>query len=114
VSGSPHRHIFDCDSQESVFLHLFRHLEKNDNGILELIYSENNELFLKYFKDSLKNLVYSQRELFEGNPLPESLVVNHISVSFVETVRWWVKNGRKETPEQITSYFYILIKNKRM
>jgi AcrR family transcriptional regulator len=114
VPESSHRHIFDCDSQESVFLHLFRHLEKNDNGILDLIYSDNNELFLKYFKDSLKNLVYSQRELFEGSSLPESLIVNHISVSFVEAVRWWVKNGRKETPEEMTSYFYILIKNKRM
>ena len=69
-----------------------------------------NELFLKYFKDSLKNLVCSQRELFEGKELPESLIVNHISSSFVETVRWWVKNGRKETPEEITSYFYILTK----
>ncbi|MBQ8267307.1 MAG: TetR/AcrR family transcriptional regulator, partial [Clostridia bacterium] len=41
-----HRHIFDCDAPDSVFLHLFRHLQKNDNQILDLLSVENNELFL--------------------------------------------------------------------
>ena len=28
--GEGHRHIFDCDATDSVFLHLFRHLKQND------------------------------------------------------------------------------------
>ena len=28
-----HKHIFDCDSEDSAFLHLFRHFHKNDHKI---------------------------------------------------------------------------------
>ena len=48
-----HKHIFECDGSDSVFLHLFEHLKKNDNNILALLSSQNNELFLKYFKNNL-------------------------------------------------------------
>mgnify|MGYP003297401838 CR=1 FL=1 len=48
-----HKHIFDCNGSDSVFLHLFEHLKKNDNNILALLSSQNNELFLKYFKSNL-------------------------------------------------------------
>ena len=44
-----HRHIFDCDTSDSAFLHLFRHLQKNDNQVLQLLSSQNNDLFLQYF-----------------------------------------------------------------
>ena len=42
-----HRHIFDCDGADSAFLHLFQHLKRNDNNILLLLSSRNNELFLR-------------------------------------------------------------------
>ena len=45
--GTEHRHIFDCDSTETAFLHLFRHLQRNDNNILALLSSRNNDLFLR-------------------------------------------------------------------
>jgi AcrR family transcriptional regulator len=32
-----HRHIFTCEGADSVFLHLFGHLQKNDNNILVLL-----------------------------------------------------------------------------
>ena len=57
AGGEKHRHIFDCDAPASVSLHLFEHLQKNDNNILELLACENNELFLRYFKDNLKKLM---------------------------------------------------------
>ena len=48
--GHEHKHIFTCDGSDSVFLHLFQHLQKNDNNILTLLSSQNNELFLRYLK----------------------------------------------------------------
>ena len=39
-----HIHIFDCDSTDSAFLHLFWHLQKNDNNILVLLSSQNNDV----------------------------------------------------------------------
>ena len=108
-----HRHIFDCDAPDSVFLHLLQHLQKNDNNILDLLSSKNNELFLRYFKDNLVKLVESQLPLFESEKraeLPESYQVNHITSTFVETIRWWINNGKRETPEEIIEYFFMVCK----
>lgn len=109
---SEHRHLFDCDAPNSVFLHLFQHLQKNDNNILELLSCQNNELFLQYFKINLQRLVVSQLPLFEARKneiLPDSFWVNHIASTFIETVRWWIDNGMKESPETITEYFCLAV-----
>ena len=109
---SEHRHIFDCDAPESVYLHLFQHLQKNDNHILELLSCQNNALFLWYFKSNLQRLVVNQLPLFQSRrneKLPESFWVNHISSTFVETVKWWIDNGMKESAETITEYFYLAV-----
>ena len=84
-----HRHIFECEAPDSVFLHLFQHLKKNDNNILDLLSGQNNELFMRYFKTNLQKLVASQLHMFDSQKnkdLPESFRINHISAVFVETV----------------------------
>lgn len=108
-----HRHIFTCDAPNDVFLHLAGHIEKNDNHILDLLSSENNELFLSYFKEELKALVKSQGELLstdKSDKLPQDFLLNHICATFVETIRWWVDNKMKLSVDEITKYFYIAIK----
>ena len=112
MHGYTHRHIFDCEAPDSVFLHLFRHLEKNDNNILQLLSGQNNELFLQYFKNNLNRLIESQLPLFaarKSEKLPDSFWIDHIASTFVETVRWWVENGRSQSPETITEYFFLAV-----
>ncbi len=104
-----HGHLFDCDAPASAFLHLFQHLQTNDNHILDLLSSQNNELFLHYFKRNLTQLAQDQLSVFtERKPpaLPEEFWVHHIASTFVETVRWWVEHQQKESPETITQYFF--------
>lgn len=106
---SANTHIFHCDAPNSVFLHLFQHLQKNDNRILDLLSSRNNSLFLGYFRENLKKLAASQLSLFahrKAPTLPEGYWIDHIAATFVQTLRWWLENGRRETPEQITGYFF--------
>jgi hypothetical protein len=108
-----HRHIFECTPPDSVFLHLVLHLQKNDNNILGLLSSQNNDLFLKYFKSGLGALVERNLLLFESeksSKLPESFRINHISSTFVETVKWWIEGGMKESPETITDYFFAAVR----
>ncbi len=110
-----HSHIFDCNAPDSAFLHLFQHLQKNDNHILDLLSGNNNELFLGYFKNGLLEIIESQREIFESRfpkELPEDFLLNHIASTFVETVRWWTKNKMKLSPEEINGYFNTLIKGE--
>lgn len=108
--GNGHRHIFTCEETDSVFLHLLRHLQKNDNNILRLLSGENNELFIRYFKNGLVRLIENRGELLKANEkLPQDFWVNHIAATFVETVRWWVKNSMKLPPETINEYFLSVI-----
>lgn len=107
-----HSHIFKCDGSDSVFLHLIQHLQKNDNNILTLLSSHNNELFLKYFRTNLENLVESHLDLFESKKsknLPKQFWKNYVTSTFVETIRWWIDNGMNESPEVITEYFFAVI-----
>lgn len=112
--GLPHGHYhYSCGTQaDSVFLHLLRHLQENDRNILELLSSQNNEIFLRYFKSNLKQLIvtqYAQQGLLKNTQLPEDYLVNHISSSFVETVDWWLSHDMKESPEEITTFFLSVI-----
>ena len=112
ANKSEHRHIFDCDVRDSAIIHLLYHLKKNDNNILTLLSCENNGLFLRYFKENLKELIRKNPEIFEiknENGLPKDFIINHICSTFVETVAWWADGGMKETPETLSQYFFSLI-----
>jgi AcrR family transcriptional regulator len=107
-----HRHIFACESSDPVFLHLLRHLKNNDNNILALLSSRNNELFLKYFRGNLEALIESHAAELESpksRQIPEAIWKNHIASTFVELIRWWIAGGLKESPEAIAEYFLMLI-----
>lgn len=100
------------NAPESVFCHLLQHLEENDNNILGLLSCESNEIFLRYFKDSLNDLIHSQfvsQGRHKNSALPEDFLINHISGSFVEMVLWWIKGRQKQTPEELDRYFRAVI-----
>lgn len=107
-----HRHLFDCEAPDSMFLHLFRHVRNNDNHLLKLLSGRNNELFLRYFRSNLRNLVISQLPLFterKDQRLPEEFWTDHVAATFVETMRWWIDHGLQESPETITEYFLLAV-----
>lgn len=111
-TGHDHRHIFACDGADSVFLHLFQHLQKNDNNILALLSSANNELFLRYFRSNLESLVQSNLSIFEEKKdknIPDDFWQDHILSTFMSTLKWWVDQGMQETPEEITQYFFTVV-----
>ncbi len=110
ATGLPNEyyHCTCASKSDCVFLHLIKHLQENDRNILELLSSQNNEIFLRYFKSNLKKLIiteYAAKGILKNSKLPEDYLVNHISSSFVETVEWWISRNMKETPEEITQYF---------
>ena len=50
----------DRNAPQSVFSHLLQHLQENDKNIIALLSCESSEMFLRFFKDSLNELVRSQ------------------------------------------------------
>ena len=73
------------EAPQSVFCHLLQHLQENDNNILGLLSCESSEIFLRYFKDSLNELIKTQFIIHNhsnNQDLPQDFLVNHISGSF--------------------------------
>ena len=63
---------------QSVFCHLLQHLQENDNNILGLLSCESSEIFLRYFKDSLNELVQTQfvnHNRKQNQDLPQKFLV---------------------------------------
>ena len=103
-----HSHIFECNSKENALLHLLRHFNTNDNNVSKLLTGENNELFLEYFKKELRGLIAGQNEITElakNRNIPEEYWINHVSACFVETVKWWLSQKKKNTPEKTYKCF---------
>lgn len=112
AQGQETSQLFHCNAPDSVYLHLFRHLQDNDNNILKLLTCRNNELFWGYFQEGLKLLAKDQLQLFsERRPpeLPEDFWISHIVATFIQTLRWWLETGRQQSPEQITRYFLLAV-----
>lgn len=97
---------------DSVFLHLLRHLQEDDRPLLQLLSSQNNEIFMRYFKDNLKKLIvlqYAEKGQFQNATLPTEYLVNHLSSSFVETVVWWIGRRCVDSPDTIAEYFLATV-----
>lgn len=97
---------------ESIFCHLLQHLQENDNNVLGLLSCESSEIFLRYFKDSLSELIQNQfvnQNRKNKKDIPLDFLINHISGSFVEMVLWWIKGRMKQTPEELDGYFRAVI-----
>ncbi len=102
----------DMSAPNSVFCHLLQHLQENNNNILDLLSSENNEIFLQYFKSSLNDLMRNQlvsQNRKKNTDIPQDFLINHISGSFVEMVLWWSKGRLKQSPEELDRYFRAVI-----
>ena len=100
------------NAPESVFCHLLQHLQEDENNILELLSCESSDLFLRYFKNSLNELIRSQfvnQNRKTNMDIPQDFLVNHISGSFVEMVLWWIKGHMRQTPEELDRYFRAVI-----
>lgn len=102
----------DGSAPASVFCHLLQHLKENDNNILGLLSCESSEIFLRYFKNSLNELVRTQfleQHRTTNSHIPQDFLINHISGSFVEMVLWWIKSRMRQTPEELDGYFRAVI-----
>ena len=100
------------NTPESVFCHLLQHLQENDNNILGLLSCESSDIFLRYFKDSLNELIRTQfvnQNRNNNTNIPQEFLINHISGSFVEMVLWWIKGRMKQAPEKLDCYFRAVI-----
>ncbi len=105
---------YKCDIECSFYLHLLRHIKNNDDNILRLLQSRNNELFLGYFRKSLEGMIakITDDEAVKNISVPKDFYINYIAVVFTQTVFWWAEREFAQSPEQIAAYFDALVGEK--
>lgn len=107
-----HKHIFNCDENTPLFLHLFKHIKNNDNNILTLLKKEDTGLFIDYFKNSLISLIekrFSSLNITMPDGVPKDYFYYHVASCFLESASWWIKNDLILSPEQIYEYFLLTV-----
>lgn len=111
-SESTHDFSLANSSPNSMITHILYHLRDNKKNIIGILTCESSELFLRYFKLYLNELI-TQHILKSVKPknkdVPEDFLVNHITGSFVEMVQWWLKNNMKQSPEELAKHFLAVI-----
>ena len=84
--------------------HTLWHVRDIKSDVSGILVSDSGELFMGYFKKHLRAMFEQYTELFSA-AVPEDYLLNHLSCSFAETVKWWVAKGCKESPETVSGYF---------
>lgn len=96
----------------SMITHILYHLRDNQKNITGILTCESGELFLRFFKQYLNELILQHLLKGVGRKnanAPDDFLINHISGSFVEMVQWWIKNNMRQTPEELAGYFLSVI-----
>ena len=108
--GTEKTHAFSRNSTfEEKIAHILYHLLDDKQVIKGILLSESGELFLRYFRDYLTEMVRKVR--LNACSIPQDYLYNHIVGSFIETVRWWVDRDFSESPNTLTAYYFEVIRS---
>ena len=92
--------------------HLFLHFKRNQDKIATLLLS-NNSYFIKRLKDQLEIYLFPMVEahiLSQKTHLPKDFLKKHVTASFVETVTWWLQDGKGLDEMTMAQYNLDLLK----
>ncbi|MDD2649422.1 MAG: TetR/AcrR family transcriptional regulator [Eubacteriales bacterium] len=105
-----HDFSLSAEKPSALITHILYHLRDNRKNILGILSCESVELFLGYFRQYLdKSLALKLADSCALSGVPQDFLINHISGSFVNMVRWWTENGLAKTPEELAEYFLAVI-----
>lgn len=69
---------------------------------------ESGELFMRYLKSYLQELFGKYKSDF-SSLVPEDFLLNHLSGSFAEAIKWWMMEDTKHSPEDVISFYMTMI-----
>jgi len=71
---------------------------------------ESSYLFINYLKEYLFKVTNSFI-LIENKKysIPLDFLKNHITTTFIETLKWWIKNNMNQPPKEVAKYFMAVI-----
>lgn len=89
--------------------HILYHLRESKSNLKGILGGESGELFMGFLKKYLRELFDRYRDVF-SSAVPEDFLLQHLSASFAEAVKWWMMEDTKHSPEEVASYFMAMIR----
>ena len=77
--------------------------------ITGIIAADGNGLFMQYLKQYLAELFRQYTTVFQAD-VPEDFLISHLVGSFAETVKWWIAEDMKHTPEQVAALYIQMLR----
>ena len=92
---------------------LFAHIKENERIIIGVAMSGSGEMLFEKFKSywgtKIRSLVMAHMP-DEGKPIvPIDMLINHIVITLIELIKFWLQDGLRYTPEQMEQYLFELI-----
>lgn len=107
-------HLFEREenlSTKDYLAHIFLHFKKNQDHITSLLLSKN-DYFLRQLQKELKHHVYPMLadELIQSHPdIPHSYLKHLVVSHFIETISWWLKNGKSYTEQEVVQFYLEIL-----
>ncbi len=103
--------ISTVEKLEHRIAHLFQHFKENEEKITTLYHLED-DYFLRSLKEELdKNLVPLLAPIyFQDSALPNSLITQYISETFISVLNWWLHIKDDVSTTQLTNYYLQLLR----
>lgn len=98
----------DYDFEKEI-THILYHLQSSKKHLKGLFACESGELFMNYLKGYLTEMFSGYIEK-EPHQAPAEYLLHMMVCSFTETVRYWIAEDKKYTPEELTTYFMEYIR----
>ena len=108
-------HLFERIDQLSTYdylAHIFQHFKRNQDHVSSLLLSKN-DYFIRQLRNELEHDVYPMvaDQLIQAHPnIPHSYLKHLVVSHFIETLSWWLKNGKSYTGQEVVQ-FYLEILN---
>lgn len=93
-------------------IHTLYHLRENKSNLKGIMNGESGELFMRYLKSYLQELFGKYKDDF-SSLVPEDFLLNHLSGSFAEAIKWWMVEDTKHCPEDVISFYMTMIGHRK-
>lgn len=88
--------------------HILYHLKENQGNLKGIIAADGDGLFMQYLKQYLAELFTQYRNIFEVD-VPADFLIHHLVGSFAETVKWWIAEDTRHSPEDVAGYYMRIL-----
>lgn len=91
--------------------HTLYHLRDESENLKGVLSCDSSHLFWQYLQNEVGSVI-RQHFILESDykdAIPYPLFISHLSMTFIELVKFWFLDGHKESPEKITEYFKLLV-----